>query len=329
LLILFNQILAKGFDGHHYIAGLASHFRDLLVCQSPETIALLEVGEQTKVKYQNQSQKAQRAMLIKGIEMANDCDLKYKTSKNQRLLVELTLMQLASITYDGEKKKNLSRFIIPPSFFRKQGIKPVSVASTQPDIDVNKIADTQIEAKRLATSSHGAQERVPKISPPVLPKIDLNASTKRTSGLSLKSIRAKKEHLIKQKDAVVDDKNLPTEAFTEDAFLNAWNDFIVLTESKREMNLASILSLDKPRLNNTSIHLTFPNETNKIELERESFEVLNYLRKRLKNYSISFNIEINEVLQKKYAYTPKEKYEKFIDKNPSLELLRNLFDLDV
>ena len=108
LLVQFNEILAKGFDGHHYIAGLASHFRDLLVCQSPETIALLEVGEQTKVKYQSQSQKAQRAMLIKGIEMANDCDLKYKTSKNQRLLVELTLMQLASITFDGEKKKILA-----------------------------------------------------------------------------------------------------------------------------------------------------------------------------------------------------------------------------
>ena len=328
LLVQFNEILAKGFDGHHYIAGLASHFRDLLVCQSPETIALLEVGEQTKVKYQSQSQKAQRAMLIKGIEMANDCDLKYKTSKNQRLLVELTLMQLASITYDGEKK-NLSRFIIPPSFFRKHGIKPVSVASTQPDIDVNKIADTQIETKRVATSSHSVQEPVAKISPSAPPKIDLNAATKRTSGLSLKSIRAKKEHQIKQKDAVVDEENLPTESFTEEAFMSAWNDFIAITEAKREMNLASILSLDLPRLNNTTINLTFPNQTNKIELERESFDVLNYLRKRLRNYNIGFNIEINEVLQKKYAYTPREKYEKFIDKNPSLELLRNLFDLDV
>ena len=105
LLIQFNTVLSKGFDGHHYIAGIASHFRDLLVCKTPSTIELLEVGDDTKVKYVEQSQKASNSFLIKGIELANDCDLKYKTSKNQRLLVELTLMQLASITFDGERKK--------------------------------------------------------------------------------------------------------------------------------------------------------------------------------------------------------------------------------
>ena len=104
LLMQFNNILAKGFDGHHYIAGLASHFRDLLVCKNSETVELLEVGEETKEKYLIQSQKASQTFLLQGIELANDCDLKYKSSKNQRLLVELCLMQLASITFDGEKK---------------------------------------------------------------------------------------------------------------------------------------------------------------------------------------------------------------------------------
>ena len=105
LLIQFNDTLSKGFDGQHYIAGLASHFRDLMVCQNEQTIELLEVGEETKSKYLEQSKKAPYDFLLKGIELANDCDLKYKSSKNQRLLVELTLMQLASITFDGEKKK--------------------------------------------------------------------------------------------------------------------------------------------------------------------------------------------------------------------------------
>jgi DNA polymerase-3 subunit gamma/tau len=100
LLVQFNTILSKGFDGHHYIAGLASHFRDLMVCKHQATIELLEVGEDTKQKYIEQSQKTSNSFLMKGIELANDCDLKYKTSKNQRLLVELTLMQLASITFD-------------------------------------------------------------------------------------------------------------------------------------------------------------------------------------------------------------------------------------
>ncbi|WP_396178150.1 DNA polymerase III subunit gamma/tau [Flavobacterium sp.] len=105
VLIAFNDILSKGFDGHHFIAGLASHFRDLLVSKTPATLKLLEAGEQAQKSYFDQSERASQDFLLQGIELANSCDLKYKTSQNQRLLVELCLMQLASITFDGEKKK--------------------------------------------------------------------------------------------------------------------------------------------------------------------------------------------------------------------------------
>lgn len=104
VLVAYDEILAKGFDGHHFIMGLASHFRDLMVCKNQETIALLEVGEQVKTMYFEQSQKANNSFLIEAITIANSCDLKYKTSRNQRLLVELALMQLASITVQDEKK---------------------------------------------------------------------------------------------------------------------------------------------------------------------------------------------------------------------------------
>src|SRR5690554_5443997 len=120
VLVAFDEILTKGFDGHHYVMGLASHFRDLLVCKNQETISLLEVGEQVKLMYLEQSQKADQQFLIDGIDIANNCDLKYKVSQNQRLLVELCLMQLASLTFQGEKKNsnNGRRFVIPPSHFK-------------------------------------------------------------------------------------------------------------------------------------------------------------------------------------------------------------------
>ncbi len=105
ILVKYNEILSKGFDGHHFIAGLASHFRDLLVCKNPATLVLLEVGEQAQKMYGEQAQKCSQDLLLKGIEIANDCDLKFKVSQNQRLLVELSLMQLCSINFDGEKKK--------------------------------------------------------------------------------------------------------------------------------------------------------------------------------------------------------------------------------
>lgn len=105
LLIAYNEILSKGFDGHHFIIGLGSHFRDLYVSKTPATLSLLEAGEQAQKSYGIQAQKCSQEFLLNGLEITNQCDLNYKLSQNQRLLVELALMQLASITFDGEKKK--------------------------------------------------------------------------------------------------------------------------------------------------------------------------------------------------------------------------------
>ena len=108
LLLNFNEILSRGFDGHHFIAGLASHYRDLMVCKNAVTLSLLEVGDATKKSYQEQAEKTSASFLMQALETANDCDLKYRTSRNPRLLVELCLMQMASITFDGEKKKRVT-----------------------------------------------------------------------------------------------------------------------------------------------------------------------------------------------------------------------------
>jgi len=104
ILLDFDAVLNQGFEGHHFISGLASHFRDLLVAKDTATVALLEVGDTAKKKYLEQSKKADLRFLLQAIDQANECDLKYKTSKNQRLLVELSLMKIASITFDGKKK---------------------------------------------------------------------------------------------------------------------------------------------------------------------------------------------------------------------------------
>ena len=105
LLLELNTVIAQGFDGNHFIGGLASHFRDLMVCKNQATISLMEVGEETRKKYTEQSERATVPFLMEAIRIANDCDLSYRNSKNQRLLVEIALMQLASLTYEGDKKK--------------------------------------------------------------------------------------------------------------------------------------------------------------------------------------------------------------------------------
>ena len=318
LLIQFNDTLSKGFDGHHYIAGLASHFRDLLVCQNEQTLELLEVGEDTKLKYQEQSRKASHDFLIKGIELANECDLKYKSSRNQRLLVELCIMQLASITFDGEKK-NSKHYIIPASYFKSKGITPIPVAIPKKTEEKDTKAIAEKEKSKEAESTY---------SNAPLPKLDLKKDS-RTSGLSLKSIKAKKEHLIKQMEVIVDVEDLPKEEVSEAAFLKAWNTYVKQLHKKGEKIMASILEMDTPKLVDTNIKLTFPNDTLRVELERAQYPLMEYLRKTLKNYDLKLDIRVNEEVSKKYAYTTVEKYEKLKEKNPNIEILRKTFGLDI
>ncbi|TXG35974.1 DNA polymerase III subunit gamma/tau [Seonamhaeicola maritimus] len=325
LLLLFNETLSKGFDGHHYIAGLASHFRDLLVSKTENTIELLEVGDQTKQKYLEQSRKASREFLIQGINLANDCDLKYKSSKNQRLLVELCLMQLASITFDGEKK-NSKHYIIPASYFKKKGITPIPV--TKP-VQTEKTPTVKEHEKELVSEEITSNETVQAFQVKEPPKIVLKQDSKRTSGLSLSSLKAKKEHQIRQMNVVIDEEDLPKDSFTENELIKVWNTFIEKLQEQGKRNLASILSIDTPKLKESTIHLVFPNATNKVEVERNQYDLLGFIRKSLNNFDIDLSITVNEVLEKQYAYTSIEKYEKLKEKNPNIELLKKTFNLDV
>ena len=331
LLMQFNSILAKGFDGQHYIAGLASHFRDLLVCKSSETIELLEVGEDTHDKYLIQSKKASQPFLLQGIELANDCDLKFKSSKNQRLLVELCLMQLASITFDGEKK-NSKNFIIPASYFINKGIKPIPVNKPTKQQSSTQEPKKDIYNKSVTNTSNtlsSTEKEIDESKKVEIPNISLISAKKSTSGLSLKSIKTQKEHRIRQLEVVVDEDNLPSDSFTKEAFTLYWNTFIKQLEKNGQFNLASILSIDTPKVEGSTIFLEFPNSTNKVELERQQYDLMLFLKKSLNNYGLHLSISVNEQMEKQYAYTAREKYEKLLEKNPAIETLRKTFDLDI
>ena len=98
VMVIFNDILNHGFDGHHFITGLSSHFRDLLVCKDPVTIQLLEVGGDIKERYRTQAAATESDFLLDAMQIANTCDIEYKTSQNKRLLIELALIRIAQLT---------------------------------------------------------------------------------------------------------------------------------------------------------------------------------------------------------------------------------------
>ncbi len=337
LLILFNKILSLGFDGHHFITGLASHFRDLMVCQHPDTLNLLEVGDDVKQQYQEQAKKAPKEFLLKAIDLANDCDLKYKASKNQRLLVELTLMKLASITFDGEKKN--SNFIIPASHFAGKktssngtATQSQNNAASQPMAVTEKPATPPTitnEPKETPATKEVAVGNISEPKESYQPKkINIKIAEKRVSGLSLSSIKVKKAH-EKTKSPSIAEEDLPKDAFEEKEMQKHWDDFVHQLEKQGKKILASNLQTDVPKLKNANtIWIELPNGTMKKEIEREQSLMLDYLKQKLNNYSISLQITVNEEVAKKFAFTPEEKYEKLREKNPNIDLLRKEFDLD-
>ena len=333
VLLSYNEILGKGFDGHHFIMGLASHFRDLLVCKNQETISLLEVGDQVKKMYLEQSQKTPSQFLLEAIEVANSCDLKYKTSRNQRLLVELCLMQLTSLTAQGEKKKRNKldkRFVLPPAHFKEivgQAQEKLDTTEPTPIAQNTTIVEQKQEAQNYnypVTAPNSQQV----IQSPQVIKEEIG-SKKRVSALSLKSIQ-KKHQLAKEiSDRSTSKENLPNEAFTQAQMITHWNAYTEIVKKQGKYNLLSHLSMNVPTLIDGMIHLEFPNQTIKLEVERDKFDLLTYMRKKLQNYTVDLVINVNELEVKRYAYTDKEKYEKLVEKNPTLEALRNAFELDI
>ncbi len=98
VLLIFNEILNNGFDGHHFITGLSNHLRDLLVCKNVETVQLLEVGGEIKERYKLQAQATESGFLLEALQISNECDMQYKISMNKRLLIELSLIRIAQLT---------------------------------------------------------------------------------------------------------------------------------------------------------------------------------------------------------------------------------------
>lgn len=309
VLNAFNTILGKGFEGHHFINGLASHFRDLLVAKDKATLALLEVGDTAKKKYLEQATKASIPFLMQSISKANDCDLNYRSSKNQRLLVELTLMQIASITFDGEKKKS-ANYIIPATFF--QALSPAAKEISKP-----------IQKKPEDVQSQKLEEPKPKVKTPVL-----KSAEKRSSSLSLKSIHQKKQ----EKKLVVEENfdNHPKTIFTEKLLQQFWKEYVDLLNKKGERSMASIVGTDVPRLKqHFKISFTVPNKLMQDQFKKGRPKLLNFLREKLNNYGIKIDAILNETVEKKFAYTPLEKFNKLKEKNPLLEKLRQSFELDM
>ena len=294
LLLLLDSVISKGFEAINYISGLSTYCRNLLISKNEKTIILLDYSDNSKRKIIDQAKKISPEIIINCLELLNKCEISYRSSINQRLLVELTVMQIGSLTLVDQKKKSSFK-IIPFEYFN-------NTKSITPTVN-----PTRIKVEK--------------------PKLDIK--TNGNSGLSLKSIKTIKNHEFKSNESIVDPEKLAKDKFTEVDLVMSWNKYSEKIENSGRYNLASILRIDTPKLNENNICLELPNSTNKIELESNQHDLLKFIRKDLNNYDIKLKITINEKIEKKFTYTSKEKYDLLKSKNTLIEKLRVDFKLSI
>ena len=295
LLVLTNSILARGIQGDILISGFGSFFRDLLVSKDSKSIVLFDSDEETKSQFKKASSKIDVDYLIECIEITNNFDINYSKSINQNLLLELTLMKLASLNHSDEKKK-FNYKIIPASYF-----------------------NSSLVIKEKISKQGGNN---------IKPKLDVKIKQLSNSGFSLKSLE-KKEKNNTISNSVDHEVDLEENPYTEADIIALWEKYSEIMEKKGRFNIASILRIDKPKLLKNTIKLTLPNSINKVELGIEKKEILDFIRKNLKNNNICIDLIVDEKIEKKLVYTDKDKYDLMKKKNPILEKLKNSFNLSI
>ena len=335
-LLLFDEILSNGFDGNHFITGLASHFRNLLVCKDASTLKLLEVSEGIRQKYTIQSQLAPLSFLISALNISNQCDLNYKTSKNQRLQVELTLIKLCHIPaavnlstagipamQDGQVKKKLNPVEEP---LISEVTLPVQETSIPIPAIVSEPITQELVVEETAVSPSPeamVEETAVKIT---IPKLSSGTNSPLIPNLNdLEANYSKKEEI--QTAVMMGESKLE---FSSDSMLKFWNAYAEKIKKEGKINIFTIMTANPPvLLDNFLIELLIENKIQEDLLSSEKVELLNYLRVEMKNFSIDLQTKYMEQTQKKRLYTSSDKYQHMLEKNPNLEEFKRRFNLDL
>ena len=331
-LLLFDEILNNGFDGNHFITGLASHFRNVLVCKDTATVQLLEVSENIKQKYLAQAQLAPASFLLSALSISNQCDLNYRISKNQRLQVELTLLKISHLAdalqlaqtenvqlLAEQLKKKPEKLILEETLTNYQAPKEdieVAVVETPAPIKSVEIAPPEIK-------ENPAAEVIPVVQKSFLTKNSATLIPNLNNPNGIKSPEEKEEEITELTGS-------EKEEFTTEEFLQAWVNYSTLAKSQNKMSLVTLLDHYTPTLKeNYKIELAIENKFQANEMLHEKTGILNYLRTQLNNFSIQLETVIVEQMEIKKPYTSTDKYQFMVKKNPTLETFRKTFNLDL
>ena len=321
-LLTFNEILKKGFDGHNFMNGLAEHLRNVLVCKNPQTIELLEVGDTIKTKYLEQSQSCHQDFILAALEICNECDVNYKSSRNQRLLAELSLMQICSLSSEGGlKKKRRKSFILAHTAYATT----TEVNKVVPKSVKEHINKSHTQTPEITEPAKAQKAVLKKANPGFINKLKKGG----IAGLSINKFLNKKEENQEDQEYVVATGEARSD-FHQDQLNPLWLEFAKTIEAKGKVSLFRLFSDQFPKID-TNFLLHFPVESQALadDLQVEKPELLSFLRKKLNNFGINIDFPLIEAENTKMLYTPQDKFKHMVEKNQQLQILKKSLDLDL
>ena len=325
VLVMLNEIIEKGFDGHHFVAGLSAHIRDVLVGKDPVTIQLLEVSDSVKQKYVEQSKRCPLDFLYDALAVLNQCDISYKTSQNPRLLIELSLIQLSQIV---ELKKKGLRLNLKSKKILKIFVDGESIGSVRQVVTAVKASAQSTEVVSDPNNGYKAREKKDVVTVSAsksnfAPSVSIKQALKKGIPRNTPISKPKDKPATNGVEEVITGK----EPITKEKIEAKLKEFIVSRGRSERVKLA--LGVIKPEVNGeTDVVFQVSNPLQEDDVNSAVNEVKNYLRRELNNSNIEITVKITKAKLSKKVYTETDRFNYLCEKNPALGLLKQKLSLD-
>lgn len=317
-MMIFNEILSKGFDANHFVSGLAAHLRDVLVCKDPQTVALLEVGASIGENYKSQAAECEIDFLYAALKIANDCDLDYRQSKNKRLLVEIMLIRLCQLS--GKKKNELIDLLLEDELVVLDRFFTASVQQTQPA--TASIPSTSVATQQTPTA-------------PVLSSINVSTPVSNTPPKPIAKPSGFKSISINNFSKEGDSADLPqslapkrNQPFQAQQLTEAWKAFIKSVPT--EVHLVNTMMNGMPSmLTPTKFKVTVSNAFQEKNLNEFRAQLMPFLANALQNDFIEMETEVVESAETNKVMLKSDILKELVENNEHVRKLVSEFGLEL
>lgn len=307
-LLVFDEILNKGFDAQNFVQGLAMHFRNLLTATDDCTVRLMEVSSEVQKRYVEQSKLAQVRFLYQGLLLVNECDLNFKQSKNKRLLVEILLMRLCQLTKQEkpiDEKKN------------------VELAPVEAVVGKNAVGEQRpSSATRQAEPVNEATKKQPIVAQPFA------TGTVSISGPSVANTKQTTPSATEPKEVVPLQNGQRNTSFSDEQFQKCWITFATSVEKNAKLT-NTLMNFVPQRISETHFKLQLANPGQQKDVREILPAIKQFMAEKLNNDFLEFDIVVSDEISENVAFTPEDRWNLMCKNNASLKDLKQNLSLEI